>query len=200
MRREWAWVLAIAVAFLLGSTCGERYARLAAPYYAVVTRTIAQEYPWNILEVAVAPDEAGHGVILRLTGEVRRSREARKAAARVISRVQVGEVIETPLVFWTLLLLWPTASPRQRVWRWVAAVPVFLLLEAITTGCQLVSPLAQASALLAGQHNPITAWERWSRFLEAGGRFGLEVTAALLVVGVTVRQSYRSADAVTLYE
>lgn len=185
MRREWTWVLATAVAFLLGSTCGEAYARLATPYYTAVTAAIAQWYPWRIVAITVAPDEGNHGAVLRLKGEVRRSREAQRPAARVVSRVQVGEVIETPLVFWTLLLLWPVRMARQRLWRMVAAVPIFLLLEALTTGCQLVHPLAEASALLAGEQDPITVWERWSRFLEAGGRFGLEVTAALLVVGIT---------------
>ena len=97
----------------------------------------------------------------------------------------MGEVIETPLVFWTLVLLWPARTARQRVWRVAAGLPLFLALEAVTTGCQLVHPLAEASALLAGEQDPITVWEYWSRFLEAGGRFGLEVAAALLAVGIT---------------
>jgi hypothetical protein len=63
-----------------------------------------------------------------------------------------------------------------------AGIPVFLVLEAATTGCQLVHSMAQASAILAGQPDPLTVWERWSRFLEAGGRFALEVGAALITV------------------
>ncbi len=185
MRREWTWVLAITVAFLLGSTCAAAYARLATPYYTVVAQAIAAGYPWRIVEVTVSQDESNHSAILRLTGEVRRSQAARRPAASVVSRVQVGEVIETPLVFWTLVLLWPARTARQRVWRVATGFPIFLLLEAVTTGCQLVHPLAEASALLAGEQNPITLWEHWSRFLEAGGRFGLEVAAALLVVGIT---------------
>jgi hypothetical protein len=184
MRREWTWLLAITVAFLLGSICGTGYARLATPYYTAVTQAIAAWYPWRIVEVTVTQDDANHTTILRLTGEVRRSRAARRPAARVVSRVQVGEVIETPLVFWTLVLLWPARTARQRVWRVAAGFPIFLVLEDVTTGCQLVHPLAEASALLAGEQDPTTVWEHWSRFLEAGGRFGLEVAAALFVVGL----------------
>jgi len=46
-------------------------------------------------------------------------------AARVVGRVQVGEVIETPLVFWTLLLVRPAASIRQRVIRVVVGILIF---------------------------------------------------------------------------
>jgi hypothetical protein len=58
---------------------------------------------------------------------------------------------------------------------------VFLALEAATTGCQLLHSMAEASAILAGE-DPVTFWERWSRFLEAGGRFVLEVATALVTV------------------
>lgn len=188
MRREWGWGLAAVFAFAIGATFAESYARLATPYCAAITTAIAEGYPWRIVEVVVAQDEASHGAVLRLTGEVRGYRQDREPAALAVSRVQVGEAIETPMVFWTLVLLWPALSVRQRGWRVVAAIPVFLALEAITTGCQLLHPLAEASALLAGEHAPLTIWERWSRFLEAGGRFGLEVAAALLVVAVTSRK------------
>ena len=40
---------ATAVVFLLGSTCGEAYARLATPYYTAVTEVIAQWYPLSPL-------------------------------------------------------------------------------------------------------------------------------------------------------
>jgi hypothetical protein len=61
-------------------------------------------------------------------------------------------------------------------------LPAFFGLEAITTAVQLVHNLPEASALLADENNPITVWEHWSRFLEAGGRFGVEVCAVLLTI------------------
>jgi hypothetical protein len=42
--------------------------------------------------------------------------------------------------------------------------------------------MAEVTALLAGEKNPLTPWERWSRFLEAGGRFVVEISAALIAV------------------
>ncbi len=185
MRRDWTWAAALVAAFTVGSTCAEGYATLAAPYYAAISGAVAEWYPWKIREVTVARDEASRSQVLRLTSEVRRNRSDRRPAAVVVSRVQVGEAIETPLVFWTLLLLWPARFARQRVWRIAVGVPVFLGLEAATTACQLLHPLAEASALLAGERDPLTLWERWSRFLEAGGRFALEVAAALLSIALT---------------
>jgi hypothetical protein len=187
MLREWSWALAAAVVLVLGVTCAESYARLLIPYYFAVTQTIAAPFPWKVIEVVVAQDGADHGAALRLTGEVRRNSKELRPAALVVSRVQVGEVIETPIVFWTLVMLWPGRSLPQRRFGSVVAIPVFLVLEALTTGCQLAHPLAEASALLAGERDPLTLLERWSRLLEAGGRFGLEVTAALLTIAVSGR-------------
>jgi hypothetical protein len=182
MRREWLWLGAAVIAFAIGASCAQTYARLAAPYYASVAARIAEMHPWRILDVAVVHDDASHGPVLRLTSEVRQHRGDLHPAALVDSSVQIGEVVETPLVFWTLLLLWPAPTLGQRGLRLLIGIPIFLGLEAITTVCQLLHPLAEASALLAGENHPVTVWERWSRFLEAGGRFALEVVAALMPV------------------
>jgi hypothetical protein len=69
-------------------------------------------------------------------------------------------------------------------------IPVFLGLEGITTGIQLMHSLAEVSAILAGETNPLTLWERWSRFLEASGRFVIEVCAALLTIAIVQRASH----------
>jgi hypothetical protein len=114
-------------------------------------------------------------------GTVRRDAEQQLPSARVVSHVQVGEVVETPLVYWTLILMWPVASMRERWLRAALALPGFLAVEALTTPAQLLGPLAQASAILAGDDDPLTVWDRWSRFLEAGGQF-VFVTAAAITV------------------
>src|SRR5205823_719947 len=124
-----------------------------------------------------------HSTLLFLKGQVFRNPADPNPAAIVVSRVQVGEVVETPLVFWTALLLWPAAG-THRWWRLAMGVPVFLGLEVLTTVCQLIEPLSEASAMLAGDSDPLTLLGRWSRFLEAGGRFAVEMVAALLTIAV----------------
>lgn len=179
MRSEWRLGIAAAIALTLGALCAEPFARLAAPCYAAVDRLVAKAHNWAIEQVAVAPDPSGRGSVVRLVGEVRRRRTDPQPAAVVETRVQIGEVIETPLVFWTLLLVWPAASGRQRALRLASGVGVFLCLEALTTAAQLLHPLAEASAILSGEVDPLTPWERWSRFLEAGGNLALAAAAAL---------------------
>jgi hypothetical protein len=160
----------------------------------VVTELIARVHPWRVESVTVTADESNHGVVLKLVGEVRRNREDPLPAALVVNRVQVGEVVEAPVVFWTLLLVWPAGSWRHRLLRVAVGIPIFLVLEAATTGCQLVYSMANVSALLAGDSHPLTLWERWSRLLEAGGRFVLEVGAGLLAVALTeIRSGHRPA-------
>jgi hypothetical protein len=193
MRRELWWgVIAMAV-LAVASTCAPNYARFAIPYYAAGARLIAIGHPWRIAGVGVGPSNVGTGSVLMLIGDVRRRSDDANPAGRVIARVQVGEVVETPAVFWTMLLLWPAVSIRQRLMRIAIGLPIFLGLEAVTTLAQLVHNLPEVSALLAGEQDPITWLERWSRFLEAGGRFVVEICAVLLTVAVGRRLPWERA-------
>jgi len=191
MRPEWRIGLAAALALLGGAALAEPYARVAAPYYAAVARLIAREHPWSITEVGVTAGPDGHSKVLRLVGEVRRQRDDARPAALVVSRVEVGEAIETPIVFWTLLLVWPAARARQRWTRVAVGIAVFLGLEAITMAAQLLHPMAETSALLAHlpvavrDAGPLTLWESWARFLEAGGTFVLAVVGALATLALS---------------
>lgn len=186
IRRERRWLLVIVVALGLGAFGAQSYARLAIPYYKFVARCIAAEHPWTIVSMEVA-GQSGPGAILRMVGTVREHTYDLEPAALLISKLQVAAVVQSPLIFWTILLLWPLSTGRQRVTVLLVGVPVFLGLEAATTVCQLVNPLAYASAVLAGDPNPVTLWERWARFLEEGGRVALALGAALLTVTVGIR-------------
>jgi len=191
MRRNVRYVVAAAVALMIGTKYAETYTRLAIPYFAVVTAVIANQHPWRVLDFSVGRYPPDPGVSLRMTGEVRRTREDLVPAAQVVVHQQVGEVVETPIVFWTLVLAWPMATLRRRLICVAAGIPVFLFLETATTGCQLMSAMADASAILAGEADPQTAWERWSRFLEAGGHFALALCAALLTVALSAAATRR---------
>jgi hypothetical protein len=194
VRPEFRGALAAAAAFTLGVTFAEPYARLAAPYYAAVDRLIATGHPWDIISVDVRPGKSNLSAELQLWAFVRRNPGDLNPAAKVLGHVQVGEVIETPMVFWTLLLLWPATTIRKRVLRLLVAVPAFLGLETITTATQLILPMAQASAMLVGDADPVTIWDRWSRFLEAGGQFVFASGFAILVASLThLDQSSRGA-------
>jgi hypothetical protein len=184
LRREWRWALVALVALAVGTTCAEPYSRFALPYYRFVATTIARFHAWRVMDVMVVRDASNHGGALSLSGEVRRHREDTRPLALVVSSAQVGEVVESPLVYWTLLLLWPAATRRWRLCALVMGIPVFLVLEAVTTPIQLVYSMARASAILAGEE-PLTVWERWSQFLEAGGRFALEAVAAVFTATMT---------------
>ncbi len=185
MRPEVRWGLAAAAALALGVAGAEPYARLAAPWYSRVAELWATGRPWEIVSVAVTPGQSRLSAELQMDGYVRRHVESPDRAARVVGRVQVGEVVETPVVFWTLLLAWPAATWRRRAMRLVLGIPVFLGLESVTTVTQLMLPLAQASAMLAGDPDPVTVWDRWSRFLEFGGQFVLDGTVAMLLAATT---------------
>ncbi len=195
MRSELRWGLAAVAALAIGVTGAESYARLAAPYYAAVARLVAVTHPWEVTDVEVRAGKTDLTAELQLQANVFRYSGAETPAARVRGRVQVGEVIETPIVFWTVLLMWPAASIRQRMLRSVVGIPAFLGLEAVTTATQLILPMAQASAILAGDPNPVTLWDHWSRFLEAGGQFVLACGLAILVATTTSRWRGRTATA-----
>jgi hypothetical protein len=186
MRREWRLGM-VAVIVLVAGTAGARYyAQLAAPYYATAASLIARLHPWKVISLEVTTDPRSHSTILLFKGAVFSNEADPTPGATVVNRVQIGEAVETPLIFWTALLLWPAAG-AQRWWRLAIGIPVFLGLEALTTVCQLIQPMAEASALLAGDNDPLTLLDRWSRFLEAGGRFVVESVAALVAIALVHR-------------
>jgi hypothetical protein len=142
-------------------------------------------HPWTILGVDVSR-QSGNPV-LRLTAAIRRERLDAVPAALVVARMTVGAAVEVPLVFWTLLLLWPVRSPHRPRWptylrRALLGLPIFLFLDVATTVAPLLSELPATDAVLAGAPDRVTATEWWGRFLEAGGRTALEVSAALLAL------------------
>ncbi len=157
------------------------YARLAAPYYEGIANLFAAVRPWKVVGVTVAPGKSRLSAELQLEGYVSRHVEDAQPAVRVIGREQVGEAVETPVLFWTLVLVWPAGSLRHRATRLTLGIPVWLGLEAATTACQLMLPLVQASAILAGEHDPVTLLDRWCRFLEAGGQFAVVCGCAILL-------------------
>ncbi len=195
MRPERRLILGAIVALGVGVIAAKPYARLAAPYYQRVAEWVAEGRPWEIERVEVVPSPSGLGAVLRLTGEVSKYVAAVKPSARLVSKLQVAAVIESPAIFWTTLLIWPAASQRQRLLRAFAGIPIFLGLEAGTTVCQLLSPLAYASATVASEHPTVTSWELWSRFLEGGGRIALALVAATLTASIVTPRRSKSDQA-----
>ncbi len=182
MIRMWHRGLLAIAALAVGAIAAEPYARLAAPYYTFVARVLAHGHPWEILNTTIDHEEANRRTVLRLNATVRRFSTDPEPAAIVNSGLHVAALAQNPVIFWALLLLWPTRFAGS-LWRTLLiGVPVFLGLEAATTVCQLLAPLADASAVLAGDPDPLTAWECWSRFLEGGGRYVLALAAALLTL------------------
>ncbi len=196
MRVEIRRVAVAIVALAVGAACARPFAQLAVPIYATAARLVAAGHPWDIVSLKVAPAKNDPGSVFELVGTVRQQTSDVTPAVRVIARVHVGEVIETPMVFWTLLLMWPAASVRVRVLRCCVALPLFIGLECLTTVAQLMYPFPTVSALLAGEPNPVPLLERWSRFLEAGGRFVIEVCAVLLAVTIANRFGPRTRSEV----
>jgi hypothetical protein len=184
MRREVRWMFAAVAALVIGAVCAKPYASLAAPYYTIVDRAFAIGHPWTPGIVEVKRNDKGPGFVLTSTSDVRRQPNDPRPAARTVARVQVGEAVETPMVFWTLLLVWPATSMRQWLIRTTVGLPLFLGLEAMTTAVQFIHVLPEASARLAGEQDPMTLLEGWSRFLEAGGRYVVEVFFALVTIAM----------------
>ena len=182
MRLESKWALVAAVALTLGTLGAEPYARLLTPYYVAVSQLMARGHPWTIVGIDIGPSTQSPGKALRLTGFFYDRAGDSQPAGQIDAELQVAAVAESPLVFWTVLALWPVGSLRGRFVVLLFGVPIFLGLEASTTVFQLLSPLAYGSAVAAGDPQPSTGWDGWSRFIENGGRIALALTGAMLTV------------------
>jgi hypothetical protein len=185
VRRELVVALVALAALALGAAGAPTYARLALPYYRAASRVLASGRPWTVTSLDVVRDSKSPGLVLLLSGTVRRSPEATEVAAAIVSRVHVGATVEAPLLFWAVIALWPAGSLTQR-WRMIAvAIPMWLALEAVSVAVPLLEPMSSASALLAGDPDPLTPWMRCSRFLEGGGRFALGAVCALVTAALS---------------
>lgn len=187
MRSEVRWALAFAAALTFAALGARPYARLAAPCYQAIAGVLALGHPWDVVSVEVAEPPGGGGAVLRLKGLVYESAASLRPSFRMTGKLQVAAVAQGPLIFWTVLALWPAPTLRRRLLMLAVGVPIFVLLEAATTVCQLLNPLAWASAVLAGGRDPVTVWEYWSRFLEDGGRLSLALLAAVLTTVIAAR-------------
>ncbi len=188
MRGEVRWVLIALIALLAGVTCAEPYSRAMCPYYAAVARFIAKPHPWAVREITVRKIGPGAPAEVRLVGIVWSAATHGPSGPiqglRVETELGVGGVIQVPVLFWGVVVAWRAGSRREWLVRWSLGAVIFFALEILTTVCQLVAALAQASAYLAAVHGPVTPWELWSRFLESGGRQALAVAAALITVAI----------------
>jgi hypothetical protein len=187
MRLEWRLIVGAVAALALGTLFAEAYTRLAIPYYSLVAHWIGAEHSWQITGLDIAPNESGPGAVLRLSGALPGSDGDAQPAAILTSKLQVAAVVESPVIFWACLLMWPVSSSRERLALLALGLPMFLGLEAATTICQLLGPFAYGSAVLGGEPDPVTLWERWSRFLEGGGRIALALCSAMLAIAVAHR-------------
>jgi hypothetical protein len=194
MRLEWRWPTVAMSALAVGAIGAQSYATALMPYYRAAAAFVAQGRPWTITGIDVARHEGLPGEFLLLHGEVRKTPGAARPRAVLTTRIQVGAVVEGPLIFWTLVLLWPAGSVRRRLAFIACGIPICLALEAATTVCQLLNGFAEASAVLAGDSDPLTGWERWSRFLESGGRDVAAVCAAMLTAQTVAFAGQRLAN------
>jgi len=149
-----------------------------------MVRLIAWGHPWEIVAVDVVPNDLGPGSVLKMVANVRRTPADIMPAADTVARVHVGEVVAGPLVFWTLLLMWPARRITLRLCRVIVGFAVFALAEGLTTAVQLMHDLPAISEMLEGVPDPFTPWERWSRFLEGGGHFVIDVCGVVVTLWI----------------
>jgi hypothetical protein len=198
MRREWRWLAAATAALVLGTVGADTYVRVATPLYRLGAEWLIEGKPWQINSIGIRDAAGDSRRELWMTGELKSHSWDLQPSARADSRVQLAAVLQNPVVFWLVLLLVPVASIRSRVTLLGLGLPVFLLLEIATTSCQLVNALVQTAAMLDGEANPLTWTERWSRFLESGGRLVIDVCAALFCVSL-LRQWERRRPAFIIH-
>ena len=193
MRAEWRAIAVVLTLLLAGALGASRYAAVLCPYYVVAVSTLGADAGWQVVSVNVRDSNHGPGRVVALTADLYSRASASQAAARVVSEVQVGAVAEGPVVLFSILALWPLQAGRRR-WRLLlAGVAALLLLELVTTVPQLMHAMAAVAAMAAGEPDHTTAWDRWTSFLEGGGRFAVECALAVLTAAFAGRARRRPA-------
>ena len=177
-------LLLIAVLVALAPWTAAPYARLVAPFHALAGAIVGRYAGWEVVKTAVEDTPGQHGRALALTADLYRRPSDRTAAARVVGRVTVGGVVEGPLVYLGLLALWPVRDWRERARLLCLALPGLAVIELLTTLPELLHTLPSVVGEIAGLPQAYTPWDRWTELLSGGGRFAIEVSAALLAIAV----------------
>ena len=181
MRIERRAIALIAVLLLAGATGAGGCATLLCPFYVVAVRTLSSSQGWQVVSAEVRTSQHGPGRVVALTTDFYRSPHDARSTARVVSELQVGAIAEGPIVLFSILALWPLQPGRSR-WRLLlAGLPAVLLLELLTTVPQLMHAMPAVVAMVAGEPDRATLLDHWSEFLEAGGRFAVACSLAILV-------------------
>ena len=187
IRPDWRILCAALITVAVGSIAAPAYLRRVAPCYLSAARLIARGEPWQIVDVAVEPSTDKPGMIQQLSALVSGGDARHTRHAQLLGKVHAGAAIEPLLTFWLVLLAWPAVSAKQRWVRILMGAPVFILTDAATTIVSLMHALPWAQNTLAGLPDVPTGWDRWVDFLEAGGRFAISVSAALLTIAAAAQ-------------
>jgi hypothetical protein len=191
MRPEPRALLVVAL-LLAGAALGAaHYGELMSPFYAVAAQTLGETSGWQVVSADVRASKHGPGRVVALTAEFYAepagTPHGATPAARVVSEVQVGAVAEGPVVLLAILSLWPLAAGVRRRRLWLAGLPALLVLELLTTVPQLMHAMPAVAAMAAGAGDRVTLLDRWSEFIEGGGRFALACTLAVLTASLAGR-------------
>jgi hypothetical protein len=180
---------------VLGTLAAAPYARLVAPLLERIAVGLGSVHGWQVEQALVERDARTGATVLRLQGTVRKGRAATDPWARINSHADAGAIVETPIVFLTVLIAWPARSARRRLALLALGLPVLLGVDALASAAALLDGFANAQAALDGRAGSVSAWERWSDFCESGGRVALAIAAAVLLAALAGAAPPRPASA-----
>ena len=181
MRTERRGTVAALLLGAAGIVGASTYAGWTVPLHRVAAAWAAQSCACRIANVSVVQPGAGSTSALQLTAVVTEGPADSIPVAVVANRVNVGGIVQVPIVLLGLLLAWPAHARRDCAVRGALALLALPLLELLTTGSQLVAPLWALGAEM--QLRSVHGWMTgWTQFIESGGRIAVTAAIALLII------------------
>lgn len=172
---------------ILAWVAGEIYVRTCLPLYRAVVSSIAP-YGWRVdgPQLDVIDGERVLALSAHTLQHVFVAGAVAPPGSRVDASTLAGHALQHPVVLFSIVIGWPGLGWRRPL-ALAIALPLLIAVEAVDVPLVLIGAFEDLVFAASGsQHTSLLV--AWMNFMNAGGRIGLCLAAAVVAVALTGRR------------
>ncbi len=178
-------LLAYALFFGLCLAFARYYATLWLPLYRAELAMLAPQYTVVDLRLQRPGGETLIALDIKTARAINIGTKTVPAGVTMNSSTLMGNVVQHPIIYFSILLAWPGFLTRERLFLLLTGLPLLVLVEALDLPFILLGALEDLMLYnLAPDQLPGSRLVTWMDFLNGGGRLALSAAAAVCNVAI----------------